>query len=104
MSEQVPLEAMQEARAHAKRDLIAQAWMISRDAEESAERIRGYIKQAKDGDLEEWAMVQEIQAEVHRLAGESPLVQLLARLQIFQLADMEYHRAVNAVARDFDLS
>lgn len=93
------LDALQRARGKTKQALVAQAVVIAKEQEISGERIRSYVKQMKDGDLEEYRMVEEIINEVHRCAGEAPLTQLLLKYQLFLIHDMELRRSVNNSAR-----
>lgn len=95
------LEALQRARGETKRALVAQAVVIAKELETAGERIRGYIKQMKDGDLEEWRMVEEIINEVYRSSGESPVPALVHKYQMFLIHDMELRRSVSTSAKNF---
>lgn len=89
------LDALQRARGKTKQQLVAQAIVIAKELETAGERIRGYVAQMKDGDIEEWRMVEEITAEVYRAAGESPIIPLVQKYELFLITDMEMRRAVN---------
>lgn len=92
------MDVMQRGRKMAKRDLIAQAAMIPKLMEESADRCRRHVLALKNKEIDEWQMVEGIQNEVFGQIHELGLTALTAKLVAYQLMDLEARRSMIEVA------
>lgn len=98
------MEVMQRGRKMAKRDLIAQAAMVPKLMEESADRIRRHILALKNKEINEWEMVEAIQNEVFGQIHELGLTALTAKLVAYQLMDLEARRTMISTARELGVA